>query len=219
MKSIVVKVTGDKRIYSYEICRALKAMFNADFKVAKCRPTLKKINQQCKSLPPKYRKLMYLYAGMKQRCYNKNNNFYWCYGGKGIRVCKEWYYNSASYYLWAILNGYREGLVIDRIDNNKGYSPDNCRWVSEADSLKNKHNTHVMITHNGITMSRTAWANKIGISRDALTQRINDGWSIERALGIPTSLGTVSIVKKIQNTRSKPIVMRREKARTHERKG
>lgn len=86
------------------------------------------------------------WANMKQRCNNEHNSIYAYYGGRGIKVCKEWENNFLAFYDWAIKNGYDDTLTIDRIDNDKGYCPENCRWVTMATQSRNKrkyrkHNT------------------------------------------------------------------------------
>lgn len=83
-------------------------------------------------------KLYKVFDGMKTRCYNKHCDRYKYYGARGIRICDEWLTDFVKFYSWAMENGYKKGLTIDRIDNDKGYSPDNCRWVDMKTQNNNK---------------------------------------------------------------------------------
>lgn len=74
--------------------------------------------------------------GMKQRCYNPKNNGFKDYGGRGITICEEWH-TFEPFFLWC-LKRYKPGLSIDRIDNDKGYSPENCRFTTPAVQRKNR---------------------------------------------------------------------------------
>lgn len=74
--------------------------------------------------------LYIVFDSMKKRCYNKDHENYKYYGGRGITICDEWLNSAKSFFDWAFENGYKEGLQIDRIDVNKGYSPDNCRFIN-----------------------------------------------------------------------------------------
>lgn len=86
-----------------------------------------------------------VWKAMNQRCFNPSDKNYARYGGRGITVCDEWRRDFQAFYEWAMANGYDENApvgscTIDRIDNDKGYSPDNCRWVDMKTQNNNKHN-------------------------------------------------------------------------------
>lgn len=85
-----------------------------------------------------YNKLYKVWCGMKTRCYNPNFIYYCNYGGRGITICNEWINDFKTFYNWAINNGYKEGLTIDRIDNDGIYEPSNCRWTTRAEQNRNK---------------------------------------------------------------------------------
>lgn len=86
-------------------------------------------------------KLYTVWLALKQRCTNVRDKSYPHYGARGITVCDEWLNNFQIFYLWSMLNGYKEGLQIDRIDNDKGYSSDNCRWTTCSKNNQNRRCT------------------------------------------------------------------------------
>lgn len=102
-------------------------------------------------------KIYSIWEGMKQRCYNEKSKYYSYYGGINISICDEWKNNSNNFLLWAMENGYKEGLTIDRIDVNGNYEPSNCRWVSMTTQLEN---TREIWKHNTSGYRNIYWHNK-----------------------------------------------------------
>ena len=121
------------------------------------------------------------WSNMVQRCTNPNSKFYKLYGGRGITVCQEWTEDFKAFYDWAMANGYQEELQIDRIDNDKGYSPDNCRWITHAQNCNNMQKNKT-ITYNGETNTIAEWAKKTGISYKAIAYRLRTGKPPEEIL-------------------------------------
>lgn len=123
-----------------------------------------------------------IWTDVKQRCYNPNNKFFKDYGGRGITICEEWANNYDNFEQWAILNGYKSTLTIERLDVNGGYNPSNCTWATQKQQQRNKRNNHT-IDYNGETHTVAEWAEICGINKSTLYGRLNThGWSIEDAL-------------------------------------
>lgn len=125
-----------------------------------------------------------IYKNMIARCYKPYNNRYYLYGARGITVCDEWKNDRTAFYEWAVNNGYEDNLSIDRIDVNKGYSPENCRWVT-AKIQANNRTTNKNITINGETHTMAEWSDIKGISQKNIWSRIKLGWSAEDAVNKP----------------------------------
>lgn len=125
-----------------------------------------------------------IWNGIKVRCNDKNRHNYMNYGGRGITICDEWKDDFEAFYNWSISHGWKQGLSIDRIDNDKGYSPDNCRWTDAYVQANNSRHCHY-ITYNSETLTISQWARKIGLKPSTLNARIKSGWSIEKALTTP----------------------------------
>lgn len=125
-----------------------------------------------------------IYKGMKQRCYNSNNPNYKDYGLKGVKVCDEWLDDPSAFYEWSIKNGYKPSLTIDRIDSNKGYSPNNCRWATRLQQSNNL-NTNKVIEFKGESRNLSEWSKITKINYSTLQQRFNRDWTTEEALTIP----------------------------------
>ena len=107
-------------------------------------------------------KLRKTFNNMKSRCYNVKNKDYRFYGAKNIKICEEWLLNPKSFELWALENGYKEGLTIDRINPNDDYCPNNCRWISLEENARYKSTTNY-INVNGIVKSGKEWSKYLGL--------------------------------------------------------
>ena len=126
-------------------------------------------------------RLYSVWNAMMSRCYNNNSKSYKCYGGRGIAVCDEWH-DPKTFVEWSIKNGFKEGLTIDRKDNNGNYEPSNCRWVTRKAQMNNYSRNH-LLTYNGKTQTVKQWADEKGIKYTTLLMRINKlHWSIEQAI-------------------------------------
>lgn len=97
-----------------------------------------------------------IWQGMKKRCYNEHDARFGRYGGRGIIVCDEWRNDFNVFYEWALKNGYSDNLTIDRIDNDKGYSPENCRWVDQKQQARNR-SSNIRIKIGNATKTLTEW--------------------------------------------------------------
>lgn len=116
---------------------------------------------------------------MKDRCYNYNHNAYKDYGGRGITICDEWLNDFMAFYDWSMSNGYSDNLTIDRIDNNKGYSPDNCQYVSMKQQCRNRRNT-IYITYNGKTKTLIDWCELLDLKYETIRRRFYRGWDVKK---------------------------------------
>lgn len=130
-------------------------------------------------------RLYRVFLTMLGRCHNPNAHEYENYGGRGITVCEGWH-SFEHFRTWAIANGYDETAkhgecTLDRIDPNKGYSPENCRWVSMKVQQRNRRN-NVLLTYEGETHCVAEWAEKVGLQAPTLRHRLKAGWPIKSAL-------------------------------------
>ena len=118
---------------------------------------------------------------MIERCLNPFSKNYKDYGGRGITVCEEWKEDRSAFIQWALDNGYKFFTSLDRIDNNKGYCPDNCRWVDKKTQNRNRRN-NVYIEFRGERMCMGELAERAGLPYYRVRDRIYRGWSVERAV-------------------------------------
>ena len=129
-------------------------------------------------------RLQNIFLHMKDRCYNPNFKEYKHYGGRGITICDEWqtpysWKGGRAFKKWALENGYADNLTLDRIDVNKGYSPDNCRWVSMKTQQNNKRNNR-LITYNGKTQTIALWCEELKLPFSTVKNRLNRGLPAEK---------------------------------------
>lgn len=125
-------------------------------------------------------RIYHIWNGMMGRCLNPNNKDYKDYGGRGITVCEEWK-TPGAFFDWALQNGFREDLTIDRIDVDKGYEPSNCRFVSNSTQQRNRRNNRV-VEYAGQSHCIAEWAEITGINRRTIRSRLEMGWTPARAL-------------------------------------
>lgn len=134
-----------------------------------------------------YEPLFNVLSKIHYRCENENHSEYKNYGGRGITVCKEWSMdNAAAFISWAKENGWKPGLQIDRIDNNKGYQPDNCRFVTRKENCRNKSN-NVYVEINGETMLLCDAVVKYAVCPKKVfeTRYYHYRWSLAKSLWYP----------------------------------
>jgi hypothetical protein len=121
------------------------------------------------------------WCSMINRCENPNNRRFEHYGAKGISVCKEWRTDYKSFYDWSISNGWAKGLSIERIENNKGYSPENCKWTPRGEQSYNKTNVP-LIEHNGKKLCAQHWGKELNIPVYRIKKGLNDGKTIQQII-------------------------------------
>jgi len=117
---------------------------------------------------------------MRRRCHSPKTQFYHLYGGRGIKVCREWDIYEA-FESWALSHGYDPALSIDRINNDGNYEPSNCRWATAAEQVRNSSKAR-HIPHNGEVLCIKDIAAREGVEYEALRYRINKGLEVQSAL-------------------------------------
>lgn len=125
-----------------------------------------------------------IWCHIKDRCCNSKDARYKDYGGRGIKICKEWKNDFAKFYDWALQNGYKDNLTIDRIDVNGDYCPENCRWITMAEQQNNRRD-NVFILFNGEKHTISEWAKIVGKNPASIRRRLLCGWTPEEILNKP----------------------------------
>lgn len=126
-------------------------------------------------------KLCQVYYSIRKRCYNKKCKEYKYYGARGIVICTEWLNCFQAFYSWAMDNGYKEGLTIDRINVDGNYEPGNCRWVGRTTQNRNMRK-NIYLTYNNRSQIMKDWARELNINYSTIKARHLKGWSDEECL-------------------------------------
>lgn len=135
-------------------------------------------------------RLYRIFMGMIARCEKEAREKFKDYGARGIRICDEWRRDFATFKAWALGNGYRPDLTIERIDNDGVYGPSNCRWATPAEQMCNTRRTHFLSAF-GEVKPLTLWARdpRCKVSVNALFGRLKAGWPVEDAITMPDQRG------------------------------
>lgn len=128
-------------------------------------------------------RLYRIWTNMKSRCLNANTLSYQTYGKVGITMCDDWANSYETFRDWAHANGYQNHLTIDRIDNAGGYEPNNCRWATSTEQVRNRDYTW-NITIDGITKSAKEWCIDFGVNYKTAHTRKSRGWDDVAAVTI-----------------------------------
>lgn len=126
-----------------------------------------------------------VWKDLLRRCYNPNATNYERYGGRGITVCDSWRESFENFY--RDMGDAPKGLQLDRMDNSAGYSPENCRWITRLENMRNTR-ANINLTWNGKTQCLSAWVEELGIARCILRYRIKRKWSVEKAFTTPVKV-------------------------------
>lgn len=146
---------------------------------------------------PHPRKNLYsLYNRIKDRCYHENNDDYKDYGGRGIHMCKRWLWESGfQNFINDIMKDWQPGLSIDRIDVNKGYSPENCKLSNAKEQARNKRNTQ-RFELNGENLTLMEWCEKYNVKYSLVYKRLKmRKWNLLDALTRPKQ-GSLKLIAK-----------------------
>lgn len=128
-------------------------------------------------------RLWTIFRSMHMRCEKPSHCAFPRYGGRGITICKEWSHNFAGFSEWALANGYSDGLTLDRIDNDKGYEPANCRWATMMQQGRNTR-SNLMLTAFGETKCQEDWLDdpRCTATRGQFTKRVAVGYDPQYAM-------------------------------------
>lgn len=167
---------NEKVVLAYSLTRGL---------TVSCGCYQKIVTSNAKRTHGKSKSRLYsIFNDMHRRCEDPTRKIYPRYGGRGITVCPEWNRKDGfpKFDQWSMSHGYADNLTIDRIDNDKGYSPDNCRWV---DYITQANNTswNKLIEYDGEIHTMAEWGRIKKLNQATIKNRLNHGWTVGEALG------------------------------------
>lgn len=128
-----------------------------------------------------YSKTYHAWIELRARCQNPKHAHFPDYGGRGITVCDRW---QTFENFRADMGDMPKGLQIDRINNDLGYAPDNCRWASRKQQARNRRGNRLLTLQNE-TLPMAAWSERLRFPRNLISNRLRRGWTVERALTAP----------------------------------
>lgn len=141
-----------------------------------------------------------VWRGMKNRCYGVKYKEKQYYQDKGIIMCDEWKNSFTSFYMWSLVNGYKEGLTIDRKESNKNYTPDNSRWVTPFENMINSGASSKIVYHGNEIYLAEMWKNDYFRNHmGAIRSRIKRGYNIDAAFDTPFRVGNYRSDSRLTN--------------------
>lgn len=147
-----------------------------------CRTCTRKAFRHGHATPRAWTRTYRAWIAMRTRCLNPAEKSWKHYGGRGITICQRW--DRFEAFLEDMGPHPGKGYSLDRIDNEQGYAPDNCRWATPREQARNcRRNT--LLTLHGVTRPLCVWEEITGITRQAIYRRIKTGWTVEEALTTP----------------------------------
>jgi len=207
IREVDSKVTASGKIYRHaEVRCACGNLYTAEVyslkteRSTRCKECKDRtIGNKNKTHGLSHTRISQIWYGMIDRCYNPTSKNYKWYGAEGKTVCDEWKNSLSNFYLWASVNGYEDSLEIDRIDNSKGYSPDNCRWATRSTQCCNTRLLHSTNTtgYRGVSRStKGRWQTTIRVNGKSISL----GSVHPTALDAAIAYDTYVLANKLEHT-------------------
>ena len=186
-----VKIIKNKKYYFYgcncscgnTIVKEKTAFTRERYKTKSCGCVRTGIEKKIEKHGMKGTSIYKIWDGIRERCHNPNSKHYPNYGGRGITMCETWK-NSFNTFYSDMGDRPSKDFSINRIDNNGKYEKSNCEWATQIEQANNRRNTRTL-TFKGITKSVALWARELNITPSSLYWRLDNGFSVEKALTQP----------------------------------